>query len=63
MDFNIRLQRGLMTQADERMVRAVIPALGATGRPIARPALNSVLSMDWTNAVKNLASQALRSIR
>jgi hypothetical protein len=63
MDFNIRLQRGLINQADERMVRAVIPALGATGRPIARPALNSVLAMDWTNAVKNLASQALRSIR
>jgi hypothetical protein len=63
MNYNLRLQSGLINQADERLVRAVIPALGATGRPIARPALNSVLAMDWTGAVKNLATQALRSIR
>jgi hypothetical protein len=63
MAMNVKLQSGMLVQKDERMVRAIIPALGATGRPIGRPALQSVQAMDWTNAVKNLAAQALRSIR
>jgi hypothetical protein len=63
MTMNTKLQSGMLVQKDERLVRAIIPALGATGRPIGRPALQSVQAMDWTNAVKNLAAQALRGIR
>jgi hypothetical protein len=44
------------------MVRAVIPALGQTGRPIGRPALQAVISLDWTPAVKQLAENAIKLI-
>ncbi|MDR1428817.1 MAG: hypothetical protein LBI85_00880 [Spirochaetaceae bacterium] len=61
--FNAGLQRGTITTNDERMVREVIPALGAAGRSEGRAALNTVISLDWTNAVKNLAREALAKIR
>ncbi|MDR1177807.1 MAG: hypothetical protein LBK64_03155 [Spirochaetaceae bacterium] len=61
--FNAALQRGTITPNDERMVREVIPALGATGQSAGRAALNTVLALDWTNAVKNLAREALSKIR
>lgn len=63
MIINGKLQSGTLTQVDEQMVRSIIPALGATGQAIARPALRSVQALDWTNAVKNLATEALRNIR
>jgi HEAT repeat protein len=59
---NTNLRRGLLTQGDERMVRAIIPALGATGRSLGAPALRDVLAADWTNAVKNLANEALKGL-
>ena len=62
MDLNARRQSGNIRQEDEQMVRALIPALGQTGRPIGRPALNAVVSLDWTPAVKTLAQNALRQI-
>ncbi|MDR2028948.1 MAG: hypothetical protein LBP93_05355 [Treponema sp.] len=63
MIINGKLQSGTLTQVDEQMVRAIIPALGATGQAVARPALRSVQALDWTNAVKNLATEALRNIQ
>ena len=55
-----------LTANDEQLVRVIIPAignLGATGRSLTRPILIQVQqSPDWTNAVKNLASDALRRI-
>ncbi|MDR2111276.1 MAG: hypothetical protein LBP32_08195 [Spirochaetaceae bacterium] len=62
MAINTNLRRGILTQGDERMVRVVIPALGATGRSLGAPALREVLTSDWTNAVKNLANEALKGI-
>jgi HEAT repeat protein len=62
-EFNVKLQRGSLTPDDQRMVRAVIAALGATGQPAARRALNRVLTLDWTQAVKNRATEALNNIR
>jgi hypothetical protein len=62
-DINVKRQRGNITQADERMVRELIPALGATKRPSGRSALNTVINIDaWTPAVKNLARTALNQI-
>jgi hypothetical protein len=61
-DINVRLARGPLTQEDERMIRVIIPALGNTGRPIARNALRSVLQADWTGAVQRLAQDALKKI-
>jgi hypothetical protein len=62
-DMNERLRRGTLTREDERMVRVIIPALGNTGRPLARAALRSVLSLDWTGTVQRLAQDALKKIQ
>jgi HEAT repeat protein len=63
MDINKKLQSGAHTRKDEDLVREIIPALGKTGRPIARPVLNSVTALDWTPAVKALAVEALQNIK
>jgi hypothetical protein len=62
-DMNERLRRGTLTREDERMVRVIIPALGNTGRSLARTALRSVLNLDWTGAVQRLAQDALKKIQ
>jgi HEAT repeat protein len=62
-DMNERLRRGTLSREDERMVRVIIPALGNTGRPLARTALRSVLNLDWTGAVQRLAQDALKKIQ
>jgi hypothetical protein len=62
LDLNKKRQDGNITAEDERMVRAVIPALGSTAKPIARTALRMVENVDWTNAVKVLAAEALKKI-
>lgn len=62
-DINTRLARGSLTAEDERLVRVLIPALGNTGRPLARNALRSVLQADWTGAVQRLAQDALKKIQ
>jgi hypothetical protein len=63
MAINQKLQSGTLTRKDEDLVREIIPALGKAGRPIARPALNSVTALNWTEAVKTLAREALQTIR
>ncbi|MDR1318487.1 MAG: hypothetical protein LBJ90_02595 [Treponema sp.] len=63
MTINQKLQSGTLTRKDEDLVRAIIPALGAAGRPIGRPALNSVVALNWTAAVKALAQEALRDLQ
>jgi hypothetical protein len=62
MDLNAKRQVNNIRQEDEQMVRAIIPALGQTGRPIGRPALNAVLSLNWVPAVKQLAENAIKLI-
>ncbi|MDR2476871.1 MAG: hypothetical protein LBD18_03690 [Treponema sp.] len=61
-DLNAKRQSGNIRQEDEQMVRAVIPALGQAGRPLGRPVLNATINLDWTPAVKALASDALKQI-
>ena len=63
MDLNMKRQSGNITQDDERIVRTVIPALGATGKPNGRTALRLVQNIDWTNAVKVLAADALKKLQ
>jgi HEAT repeat protein len=62
MDLNAKRQSGNIRREDEQMVRAVIPALGQTGRPIGIPALTAVDSLEWTPAVKKLAKDAIKLI-
>jgi cellobiose-specific phosphotransferase system component IIA len=59
---NQKLQSGTLTRKDEDLVREIIPALGRTGRPIARPILRVVDALNWTPAVKALAAEALKNI-
>jgi HEAT repeat protein len=60
---NTKLQDGSLTQGDERLIRALIPALGNTGRPDAAPPLRTVLTVDWTNRVKIIAREALQKLQ
>lgn len=60
---NAKRRSGGITQEDERMVRVVIPAIGAHGSPLGRPALQAVDFLEWTNAVKVLAADALKRLR
>jgi hypothetical protein len=65
-DLNSKRRDGNITQADESMVRAVIPALGQTGRTNViegRMALTEVSGSNWTPYVQNLATTELRKYR
>jgi HEAT repeat protein len=59
---NEKLRSNTLNQADERIVREIIPALGTTRKPNARPALRTVATVDWTSAIKRLAEEALQNI-
>jgi hypothetical protein len=59
MIINGKLQSNSVTSDDQQMVRALIPAIGATGNSQGRPAISVVLSLNWNDAVKRLANEAL----
>ncbi|MFP3090225.1 hypothetical protein LQZ21_07850 [Treponema sp. TIM-1] len=63
MVMNGKLQSNSVSTDDLQMTRALISALGAAGNPQGRPALNVVLSLNWTDAVKRLANDALSRLR
>jgi hypothetical protein len=62
MDLNTKRLANNIRQEDEQMVRAIIPALGATGRSIGRPALTAVGASNWTPAVRALADNAIKQL-
>jgi hypothetical protein len=62
MTLSIKLEDNALTQLDERMVRVIIPALGATRMPSASIALRTVAAVNWTGTVKRLADEALKNI-
>ncbi|MDR2797322.1 MAG: hypothetical protein LBB80_03170 [Treponema sp.] len=59
---NNSLERGILTQQDERFLRVLLPALGATGQAVGEPVLQQVLAHNWTNNIHTLAREALDSI-
>jgi HEAT repeat protein len=61
-DMNTRLRDGVLSTEDWNMVKVVITALGNTGRPLARDALRSVLTLDWTGTIQMAAREALKKI-
>jgi len=63
MDLNAKRMSGNIRQEEEQMVRAIIPAIGRTGRNIGRPALSAVGASNWTPAVVALANNALKQLR
>jgi hypothetical protein len=60
---NEKLRDGSLRQRDERMIRALIPALGQTGRSEAASALRSIQGVDWPHTVKRLAADELKKIQ
>ena len=63
MELNAKRMSGNIRPEDEQMVRAIIPAIGQTGRAAGRPALNAVGASNWTPAVVALANNALKQLR
>ncbi len=63
LNMNSKRRANDIKQEDERMVRAIIPALGTQGSTKGRIALQQVELTDWTNAVKVLATEALKKLR
>jgi HEAT repeat protein len=59
---NNSLERGILTQQDERFLRVLLPALGATGQTVGEPVLQQVLAHNWTKGIHTLAQEALDSI-
>ena len=61
--FNTRMQRsGRLEREELRLVQELIRALGYTRNRNAATALNAVTALSYTNAIKNLAREALRQI-
>jgi len=51
-----------LTQDQDQIIRALIPALGRTERPSARLALTQVTKQDYTPAIKKQATDAINQI-
>ncbi|MDR2071035.1 MAG: HEAT repeat domain-containing protein [Treponema sp.] len=62
-DINEKLREGTLRQKDERMIRALIAALGQTGRSEVVSVLVSIQSVDWPTAVKRLAAQEIEKLQ
>lgn len=63
MGLNAKRRTNNITQEDERVIRALLPAMGMQGSVAMKPALQAVEYLDWTNAVKNLATEALKKLQ
>ena len=59
---NKKRLRNNITQEDEQLVRAVIPALGQVGLDQGKEALAAVRTSNWAPAVQTLADEALKQI-
>jgi HEAT repeat protein len=62
MELNTKRLDNNIRQEDEQMVRAIIPAIGQTGRSTGRPALIAVGASNWTPAVRALADNAIKQL-
>jgi hypothetical protein len=61
-ELNTKRLNDNIRQDDEQMVRAIIPALGQTGRALGRKSLVSVGASGWPPAVKRLADDAMKKL-
>lgn len=59
---NSYLERGSVTQQDERYMRTLLPALGATGQASGKPALRHTISLGWSTKVRQVAQQSLKDL-
>jgi hypothetical protein len=63
MILNNKQRDGRITQDDERLVRAVIPAIGTVGNRVGKTALQAVEYMNWTPTIQRLAKESLDKLR
>lgn len=61
-DINSKLQSDALGDEDWVMARAIIPALGATGKPLAKSYLTVTRGLSWTSAILRLVDDALKKI-
>ncbi|MDR2394302.1 MAG: hypothetical protein LBD93_09150 [Treponema sp.] len=59
---NNSLERGILTPRDERFLRVLLPALGATGQALGEPVLQQVIAHNWPYGIHTLARDALDSL-
>ena len=58
-----KMQSGALSRTDNDLIRAIIPAMGSAGSASSRAPLRALIAMDAaTNAVKNLANDALAKL-
>jgi hypothetical protein len=60
---NTKQKDGSAKQDEDRLVRAVIPALGSSRKALARPELNRTKSVGWGSQIDVLADNALRQLQ
>ncbi|MDR2758343.1 MAG: hypothetical protein LBB78_03085 [Spirochaetaceae bacterium] len=63
MVLNGKFQSNSLTYEDQQMTRALIAAIGDAGNPQGRSAINVVLTLKWTDAIKRLANEALTRLQ
>jgi hypothetical protein len=65
LDIHNKRQSNIITTEDEQVIRALLPALGATKRVSSGRAVLSLVQQSpaWTNAVRNIAAEALKNIQ
>ncbi|MDR2101855.1 MAG: hypothetical protein LBP43_04725 [Treponema sp.] len=65
LDIHNKRQCNIITTEDEQVIRALLPALGTTKRASSGRAVLSLVQQSpaWTNAVRNIAAEALRNIQ
>jgi HEAT repeat protein len=58
-DINERHRYGTLRDTDERLIRALIPALSKTGSAEGDGVLKEITLIDWTSNIRELASQSI----
>ncbi|MDR0706642.1 MAG: hypothetical protein LBF60_02015 [Treponema sp.] len=62
IEINEKKVRGALAAQDERHIRALIAGIGNTHNQAAKPYLQAVLAINWTNQIQKLAQQALNNL-
>jgi hypothetical protein len=63
MQLNGKQQSSTLSRDEIQLIKAIIPALGSTGRASAKPALQSVIALRYPdNEINNLANAALAKL-
>ncbi|MDR2448118.1 MAG: hypothetical protein LBD58_12665 [Treponema sp.] len=62
IEINEKKAHGALTVQDERYIRALIAGIGNTHNQAAKPYLQTVLVINWTNQIQKITQQALNNL-